>query len=109
MANHPYTWRTKDHLIRAGWDNPLQTYYAQVYPYPEVIDDASGEPVMTAWLGCWSYELGTVKELAERLRPYSEIPMEVEELLERDGSLRTPPTPLQVRMAALAEHIKASR
>lgn len=103
MSKPPYIWRTKDHLIRAGWDNPLQTYYAQVYHHPEIIDEATGEPVMVAWLGCWSYEIGTVKELASLLRPYTAIPMEVEELLERDGTFKTPPTPLQQKMAKLVE------
>lgn len=100
-----YTWTTKKHRIVCGWDNPLGTYYAQVWPWPEPKLEDGEEPTMDAWLGTMPDQYPAVLDLADALLPYSAIPMEIEAALERDGSLRTPRTALQERICDLLRHV----
>lgn len=103
MANR-YVWTTRSHRIECGWDNPLGTFYAQVWPWPEPKLEDGEEPTMDAWLGTMPDQYPTVKELADALLRYSAIPMEIEAALERDGALRQPRTALQERICDLLSH-----
>jgi hypothetical protein len=76
---------TPNHTIVVGWDNPLGTFFAQVWPgYGE--DGWGDEPEF--WVGCQAAEVPTVEALAELLRPFAELPLDVADLLRRDCGRR---------------------
>jgi hypothetical protein len=76
-----YTFRGEDprHTIVVGWDNPLLTYFAQVW------DERSSEDYEPElWVGCKIGEIETVDELAEVVAAYGELPAEIVASLEQD-------------------------
>nr|BFE51203.1 hypothetical protein GCM10017745_46300 [Saccharothrix mutabilis subsp. capreolus] len=70
---------SSDREVYVGWDNALQTYFAQV------IDgtDQHGEDILTVDLGNDVNQVTDAAEVIEALRPYAEIPDELPALLER--------------------------
>jgi hypothetical protein len=76
--------------IIVGWDNPLTSFFAQVWD--------AGEPEnrdLKLWVGAGPERVTTVAALAMLLAPYGEIPSEILAQLAEDYGLRTEPTPLQ--------------
>jgi hypothetical protein len=86
--------------VTIGWDNPLQTFFAQV-SRRDVGDDADDEadPVIL-WLGGTPREVPTNEALATGLADYAVIPADVVEALHRDGAAGAarPPTEFQKAM-----------
>jgi len=76
--------------IVVGWDNPLKTYFAQVWD-----GGGPGEGNLRLWVGAGRDRVPTAEALAELVAPYGEIPAGVLAQLEEDYELRAEPTPLQ--------------
>ena len=76
--------------IVVGWDNPLETYFAQVLDGCEP-EDAD----IRLWTGTITCELTTVEALNSILAPYGEIPPAVLAQLRDDPHVNVPPTALQ--------------
>src|SRR3954468_16310183 len=89
-----FTFRGKESYWRivVGWDNPLETFFAQVWDERE---DPEEDPLPTFWVGTQTAEVSTIEELESLLAPFGEIPKEYKVVLEESESERTPPTALQ--------------
>jgi hypothetical protein len=101
-----YRFQTQRGTIYAGWDNPLATYFLQVWatdPEAEEADADDPEPEPLLWLGCRKGEVSTVEELCQRLSPYGEMPATMKEALRNDAREATPPTPHQERVLDVLE------
>jgi hypothetical protein len=77
--------------IIIGWDNPLQTFFAQAFD-PSVEDEAE---VDLLWIGTTAQEIPTVAALQTQLTGWATIPPAIVDRLTRDQQAATPPTPLQ--------------
>lgn len=76
--------------IVVGWDNPLMTYFAQVWD-----GGSPGSGELRLWAGAGLDRIPTPEALAELVAPYGDIPAEVLEQLEGDYQPCVPPTPLR--------------
>ena len=74
-----------------GWDNPLQTFFAQVFD-PSIEEDEEADLL---WLGTALQEIPTVAVLQAQLAGWATIPAAIVDRLTRDQQAATPPTPLQ--------------
>ena len=77
--------------VIVGWDNPLVTFFAQVF-------DASIEEDEEAdllWIGTAPQAIPTVAVLQAQLADWATIPADIVDRLTRDQQAATPPTPLQ--------------
>jgi len=72
MSRYKFKGRDPRHTIVIGWDNPLETFFAQVWD-GEPGDDYGVE----LWVGCEIGEIEDVEVIAEIVAPYAEIPAEV--------------------------------
>jgi hypothetical protein len=88
-------------VVTVGWDNPLQTFFAQVIRPATSVDD---EDRCVFWVGTEPQELPTVAQLCTHLDPYGAIPGALQDQLTRDQARSLPPTVLQVRMGHLLAH-----
>jgi hypothetical protein len=77
--------------IVVGWDNPLQTFFAQVFD-PSVEEDEEADLL---WIGTAPQAIPTVAALQAQLADWATIPADVVDRLSRDQQAATPPTPLQ--------------
>lgn len=86
--------------VTVGWDDPLETYFAQVVdPNAEDEDDS-----MRLWVGGEPKDkVTTVDALRERIYEYAMIPEDIAEKLYQDYVNRTEPSPLQRHMRAMFE------
>jgi hypothetical protein len=84
MSQHRFT--TQEHTVVIGWDDPLQTFFAQVWPGHD--DEDWEEPLL--WVGCRAGEVATIDALAEALEPFAEIPDEVAARLGQEYDQREP-------------------
>jgi hypothetical protein len=84
VSQHRFT--TPQHTIILGWDDPLQTFFAQVWPGHS--EEGWEEP--EHWVGCNLEEVPTIVALADQLKPFAEIPAEIADSLRRDHSDRDP-------------------
>src|SRR5688572_29195718 len=87
-----YVFKTIMNEIVVGWDNPIETFFVQVWDESSEADD----PVL--WVGAKPQEVATVEALAALLQPYGEIPDELLMQLREDFAAREPPTEWQRRM-----------
>jgi hypothetical protein len=76
--------------IVVGWDNPLETYFAQVWSGPE-----PKEGSLQLWTGTMRSQLTTVESLVTQVAPYGDIPPAVLAQLRDDPHSCGEPTPLQ--------------
>lgn len=83
--------------IHVGWDNPLQTFFAQVVDHE--IDNE--EESMLVWVGTDLCDVPTLAALLDRLAAWAVLPPEVMGQLTRDQAAATPPTSLQQAMGQL--------
>jgi hypothetical protein len=74
-----------------GWDNPLQTFFAQVFD-PSIEEDEEADLL---WIGTALQEIPTVAALQAQLAGWATIPAAIVDRLTRDQQAATPPTPLQ--------------
>jgi hypothetical protein len=85
--------------IELGWDNALQTFWAQVYQPALVGPQEDQHPCL--WVGTAVGELPTLAALEEVLEGYVRLSEELKGRLTEDYAQRTPPAPLQVQMHTL--------
>jgi hypothetical protein len=74
-----------------GWDNPLQTFFAQVFD-PSIEEDEEADLL---WIGTALQAIPTVAALQAQLAGWATIPPEIVHRLTQDQQAATPPTPLQ--------------
>ena len=74
-----------------GWDNPLQTLFAQVFD-PSIEDD---EAACLLWIGTAPEAIPTVAALQAQLVGSATRPPAIVDHLVREQQAATPPTPLQ--------------
>jgi hypothetical protein len=89
-----YSFRAGRHEIVVGWDNPLETFFVQVW------DESADEDDPVLWAGARPGEVASVEALAELVRPYGEVPDELLGRLREDSAAREPLTEWQRRMRA---------
>jgi hypothetical protein len=78
--------------VIVGWDNPLRTFWAQVFD-PSV--DADEEEACRLWIGTTPAALPTVAALQATLAGWATLSADILTRLTRDQQAATPPTPLQ--------------
>ncbi len=77
--------------VIVGWDNPLVTFFAQVFN-PSIEDDAEADLL---WIGTALWEIPTVAALQAQLADWATIPPAIVDRLTHDQQAATLPTPLQ--------------
>jgi hypothetical protein len=87
MSRYTFGGHTRGLRIVAGWDNPLATYFAQVWEG----GSAAGE--LRLWVGAGRDRVLSVEALAALLAPYGSIPVRVAARLEGDRETGREPIP----------------
>jgi hypothetical protein len=100
-----YKFTTPAHTVVIGWDNPLQTFFAQVWPGHS--DRNREEPLL--WVGCFAGQITTIDALAEVLEPFAEIPDDVAARLGVDYDQRIPSGSSFPEILTLGGHNKRGR
>ena len=77
--------------VTVGWDNPLTTFFAQVFD-PSIEEDVDA---CLLWIGTAPEAIPTVAALQAQLVGWATIPDDMVDRLLRDQHAATPPTPLQ--------------
>jgi hypothetical protein len=72
---------TEDYLVIVGWDDGLQTYFGQVWRFPEG-DDTDDPPEL--WVGTSWEEVPTPGVLNGELTNYATIPEDLMDELAKD-------------------------
>ena len=102
MSRYKFKGRDPRHTIVIGWDNPLETFFAQVWD-GEPGDDYGVE----LWIGCEIGEIEDVEELAEIVARRQKQAIEAARPRPpRRGALPMPPTaapPKPLRVAPKPE------
>lgn len=79
--------------INVGWDNPLQSFFAQVIQTETQVE--------FLWVGCKPGEIVCLLALEEKLNHYGPIPEEIKFKLQRDYNNRREPSRLQKLFGSL--------
>jgi hypothetical protein len=82
MSRHTIPAKNPDHEIDVGWDQPMNTYFAQVLK--NVIDQEGDDDVVILWIGGDFDECQSVEALAHRLEPYATLDYEMARTLRMD-------------------------
>jgi hypothetical protein len=82
--------------VFVGWDNPLETFFGQVYDRSK----PEAEQIIY-WIGLQVGEIPTVSELDDRMKNFCTIPETIAAELVDAKRDRTEPTPLQRFMREL--------
>lgn len=91
-SRHEIPSKQDGHVVTVGWDNPLQTFFAQVEnqraPEPES---------MVLWLGGQPREHTAPETMVAALRPYAELGADMLKTLnaDRTADINRAPTPMQ--------------
>lgn len=80
----------------AGWDSPLQTFFAIIERVDE--DDSDRDPVVL-WAGAKA-RIDTVEELERKIDQYATIPPAIKDKLYNDKAAAQPPNEFQKAMIA---------
>jgi hypothetical protein len=91
MSRYSVPTQDQDLTVIVGWDNPLVTFFAQVFD-PSIEEDAEA---CLLWIGTALREIPTVAALQAQLAGWATIPPDILDRLIRDQHAATPPTPLQ--------------
>jgi hypothetical protein len=91
-----------NHLITAGWDAPLTTFFAQVFDSSED-DEDENEPIL--WLGDEPRQIPNSEMLVKELAEVATIPTPILENLEHDHDQPWSPSPLQLLNRKLYEQL----
>jgi hypothetical protein len=78
-------------IVIVGWDNPLVTFFAQVFD-PSIEEDEEADLL---WLGTAPQAISTVAALQAQLAGWATIPAALVARLTREQQAATPPTSLQ--------------
>lgn len=102
MSRYEIPARDRSLSVVVGWDNPLQTFFAQVAQPAPADDDGDDDPILL-WIGTDSREVITVEDLARHLAPFADLPADVAERLcvDRAAKLDQAPTATQQEMLAV--------
>lgn len=85
MSRYELRGREPHIAVVVGWDNPLSTFFAQVWDERAVeFGNPDDEPEPLLWAGCRHGEIRTVEHLGRVLSPYAVVPPETRERLDRD-------------------------
>jgi hypothetical protein len=90
MSRYKFEGNRPEFSIVVGWDNPLGSYFAQVWDGGEL-----EEGNLRLWVGAGADKVPTVEALAGLVASYGIIPAEVLARLEADYEERVAPTALQ--------------
>jgi hypothetical protein len=82
-----------------GWDNPLQTFFAQVMR-PETADEDDDN--MLLWVGAEPREVITVDDLSRHLAPFADLAPEVTDRLRADRAAKLGQAPTSVQQTLLS-------
>ena len=96
MSRFRYLGKEGRWRVVVGWDNGLETFFAQIWD-ESLGDDAGVEEPIELWVGSLTGEVGTVEELGKIVEPYGPLPEVIEHGLRFEFARRTPPTALQRR------------
>lgn len=58
-----------------GWDDPMQTFFGQVYRVDEQGERVDDEAIH--WVGTHNDQIRSVDHLQQLLRPHAELPAEI--------------------------------
>jgi len=98
MSRHNVTaFNTQPFTVIVGWDNPLQTYFAQVWD-SQLKDEDDGGCVF--WVGTHPGSVRTAQDLAQVVSGYAVLPEDLVTQLEQDQAESEPPSPLQQWVSA---------
>ena len=86
--------------VIVGWDNPLQTYFAQVWDVK--LQDENDEGCVF-WVGTHPGSVRRVSDLARVISGYAALPEDLARQLEQEQAESEPPTPLQQWVSARLE------
>jgi hypothetical protein len=95
MSRYEIPARNPQHIIAVGWDNPLNTFFAQV---SRPVENEDGEDPIILWLGASRpREIVSVEDLAQHLEPYAALSPEMLDQLRADraANIDQPPTHVQ--------------
>ncbi len=81
--------------VDVGWDNPLQTFFAQV---KRVQGDEDERDPIILWIGCLWQEIRTIELLASLVAPFAVLHPAILANLRRELADSTRPTPLQMQL-----------
>jgi hypothetical protein len=79
MSRYTIGGNTPELSIVLGWDNPLRSYFAQVWD-----GGSPGSGELKLWAGAGADRISTPEALAALVAPYGDIPATVLEQLEED-------------------------
>jgi hypothetical protein len=91
MSRYSIPAQNPDLTVIVGWDNPLVTFFGQVFD-PSIEEDAEA---CLLWIGTAPEAIPTVAALQAQLVGWATIPDDIVDHLLRDQQTATPPTPLQ--------------
>jgi hypothetical protein len=91
MSRHSIPAQQPGLTVIVGWDNPLATFFAQVFN-PSIDED---EDACLLWIGTAPEVIPTVAALQAQLAGWAALPPDIVDRLRRDQLAATPPTPLQ--------------
>ena len=91
MSRYSIPTQDPDLTVIVGWDNPLLTFFAQVFNASIADDDEA----CVLWIGTAPQAISTVAALQAQLTGWAAIPPDIVDRLTRDQQAATPPTPLQ--------------
>ena len=98
MSRHSFPAQDPRCTVVVGWDNPLQTFFAQVVQ-PSHDDDE--DDAILLWLGTAPQAIPTVAALQAQLAGWATLPPALAAQLTREQQAAPPPTPLQRWMQQL--------
>jgi hypothetical protein len=99
MSRHGIPARDRRLSVAVGWDNPLQTFFAQV-ARPEAAEDDDDQ--MLLWVGTEPREVITVEDLARHLAPFADLPNETAAQLRADRAAKLGQAPTAMQQELLA-------
>ena len=91
MSRYPFPTPDPRCTAVVGWDNPLTTFFAQIFNASIEDDDEA----CVLWIGTALEAIPTVAALQAQLAGWAAIPPDIVDRLTRDQQAATPPTPLQ--------------
>jgi hypothetical protein len=90
MSRYSIPAQDSDLTVIVGWDNPLLTFFAQVFNASIEDDDEA----CVRWIGTAPQAISSVAALQAQLVGWATIPADIVDRLLRDQHAATPPTPL---------------
>lgn len=96
MSRYDLRCHRPDHVAVVGWDNPLSTFFAEVFRV------RGGRRASALWLGSRSREIWRVDDLVDPLAPFAVLDEALLDRLRRDRIATLDRGPTQLQRSALA-------